>query len=79
MPNASARRSFHGPLLQNFQTGRPRPPRRPSLELVPSSPNESALCRAVLRAARVEEPGPKARDRVLAGVLSALRGLTGGA
>ncbi|HEX2870432.1 MAG TPA: hypothetical protein VHP33_04235 [Polyangiaceae bacterium] len=78
MANASARRSFHGPLL----TGRlaaPKPaaraPSRP-LELVPPPPSASSLGRAVLAAARVEAPTTSERERILASVLTALQRLT---
>jgi hypothetical protein len=85
MANASARRSFHGPLL-NTESGRgskrrkappelaPTPSR--PLELVPASPSASSIGRAVIAAARSEEPSTSQRQRVLAGVLAALQRLT---
>ncbi len=78
MANASARRSFHGPLQT---TARPAPkrqaaaPSRP-LELVPAPPSASSLGRTVLEAARAEAPTTNERERILAGVLSALQLLT---
>jgi hypothetical protein len=78
MANASARRSFHGPL---HTARRPAPklqaptPSRP-LELVPAPPSASSIGRAVIQAARVETPTTSERERVLAGVLSALQLLT---
>jgi hypothetical protein len=41
------------------------------------SPTTSSLGRAVLKVAREEQPGPDERERILAGVLAALRRLTG--
>ena len=79
MAQSSARRSFHGP-LQASLSGRARKaePKAP-LELVPDPPRASALGRAVIAAAREEAPSTGARERVLAGVLSALKCLTGSA
>lgn len=80
MSQASARRSFHGPLISTLLS--PAPTTAPrvlgprALELAPSSPRVSAIGRAVLRAARQESPSPDQRERVLAGVLSALQRLT---
>ena len=83
MANSSARRSFHGPLL-NTESGRgskrrkaaPAPtPSRP-LELVPAPPSASSIGRAVIAAARSEQPSTNQRQRVLAGVLAALQRLT---
>jgi hypothetical protein len=78
MANASARRTFHGPLL----AARPPVPKpsaralsRP-LELVPPPPGASTLGRVVLAAARAEAPTSDARERVLASVLGALQRLT---
>jgi hypothetical protein len=84
MANASARHSFHGPLLNTHpartpQRRQPAPlptPSRP-LELVPAPPSESSIGRAVIAAARAEEPSTNQRERVLAGVLAALQRLTG--
>ena len=76
MANASARRSFHGPL----QTPRPAPRRPPDpgpsrpLELVRPAPMTGSLRRSALEAARPEAPAQ--RDHLLANVLSALRRLT---
>lgn len=64
MAQASARRSFHGPLLAIPDGAR-------------RSPTTSSLGRAVLKVARDEQPSPDERERVLAGVLAALRRLTG--
>jgi hypothetical protein len=78
MADASARRSFHGPI----QTGRgPAPTRRASvssgpLERVLAPPSKSSIGRAVIQAARTETPTTSERERVLAGVLSALQLLT---
>jgi hypothetical protein len=44
---------------------------------VPDPPRASAIGRAVLAAARDEAPSSSTRERVLAGVLSALKHLTG--
>jgi len=79
MANASARRSFHGPL----QT--PPPARRKPPATTPSGPQElvspplspRSLGRAMLQAARADSPTTPERERVLAGVLAALQGLTG--
>lgn len=77
MATASARRSFHGPLVA---TPRAAKARRPdpvaALELVPAPPSASSIGRAVLAAARAEEPTTSQRERVLAGVLDALKRLT---
>jgi hypothetical protein len=75
MAQASARRSFHGPLLVTAGSPEPRPKSAP-LELVPAPPGASSIGRAVIQAARTEEPTTSQRERVLAGVLAALRGLT---
>ncbi|HVY28390.1 MAG TPA: hypothetical protein VHB79_17665 [Polyangiaceae bacterium] len=64
MAQASARRTFHGPLLAV-----PQDSRRP--------PSTSSLGRAVLQVARAEQPSTDERERILAGVLAALRRLTG--
>jgi hypothetical protein len=86
MANASARRSFHGPVttLRSPRTREARKPdvvapARPSrpLELVPAPPSDSSVGRAVLAAARSEEPTTSERARILAGVLAALQLLTG--
>jgi hypothetical protein len=81
MPPASARRSFHGPLIPTPATARPisrrLSPSGHTLQVVPSSPTASAIGRAVLKAAREEAPSSNQRERVLAGVLSALQRLTG--
>jgi len=83
MANASARRSFHGPftvLRKPRQRVVPKleapAPSRP-LELVPPPPSESSVGRAVLAAARSEQPTTSERERILAGVLAALQLLTG--
>ncbi len=79
MANASARRSFHGPLRTARQPPRkavqPLPPSRP-LDLVPPQPTASTLGRAVLAAARTEAPTTSERERIMASVLSALQCLT---
>jgi len=78
MAKASARRSFHGPLQSPppVRRGLPVATAARPLELVPASPSESSLGRAVLRAARAEAPTISERERILAGVLAALQGLT---
>jgi hypothetical protein len=78
MPPASARRSFHGPLvaLAVAQPVKAQPAARP-LEVVPEPPRASALGRAILAEARQEAPSQGTRERVLTGVLSALKCLTG--
>lgn len=77
MANASARRSFHGP-LHAARPAAPKPARAPSrpLELVPPAPSASSLGRAVLAAAREEAPTTSERERILASVLTALQRLT---
>lgn len=79
MATASARRSFHGPLVATTPR-RAVKARRPHasapLELVPAPPSASSVGRAVLQAAREEEPSTHQRERVLAGVLDALKRLT---
>ena len=77
MANASARRSFHGP-LHTARPAVPKPVRAPSrpLELVPPAPSASSLGRAVLAAAREEAPTTSERERILASVLTALQRLT---
>jgi hypothetical protein len=81
MANASARRSFHGPFT-TLRSPRPRPAPKPDpapsrpLELVPAPPSASSVGRAVLAAARSEEPTTSERERILAGVLAALQLLT---
>lgn len=85
MAQASARRSFHGPLVatptgsRRAPEGRVQPHPTPSrpLELVPAPPSASSIGRAVLKAAREEQPTTNERERVLAGVLAALQRLTG--
>ncbi len=79
MPPASARRSFHGPPLVALAVAQPakaQPAARP-LEVVPEPPRASALGRAILAEARKEAPSHGTRERVLTGVLSALKCLTG--
>ena len=80
MANASARRSFHGPLhttrRPTAQKRRGATPSRP-FELVPGPPSASSLGRAVLQAARDETPTTNQRERILASVLDALQRLTG--
>jgi hypothetical protein len=44
---------------------------------VPAPPSASEIGRAVLKAARDEQPTTSERERVLAGVLAALQRLTG--
>ena len=85
MANASARRSFHGPVT-TLQSPRAQPARKPDaaepprrsrpLELVPLPPSASSVGRAVLAAARAERPTTGERERILAGVLAALQLLT---
>lgn len=78
MAQASARRSFHGPLLVTAEARAPKPRTKSvPLELVPAPPSASSIGRAVIAAARADEPTTNQRERVLAGVLAALRGLTG--
>jgi hypothetical protein len=79
MANASTRRSFHGPLHTAPPARRKPPAATPSrpLELVPAPPSARSVGRAVLKVARAESPTSSERDRVLAGVLAALQGLTG--
>jgi hypothetical protein len=74
MATASARRTFHGPLVATTRAVKVQRPA--SLELVPTPPSASSLGRAVLEAARHEGPTTNQRERVLAGVLDALRRLT---
>jgi hypothetical protein len=70
MTQASARLSFHGPLLvTRRQTGPER---------VPAPPSASSVGRAVLQAARTEQPSTAEHERILAGVLAALQRLTSG-
>ena len=85
MANASARRSFHGPLTPIPGAGareavpaHPATPQRSSrpLELVPAPPSASSIGRAVIAAARSEQPSTNERQRILASVLAALRNLT---
>jgi len=82
MANASARRSFHGPFTPVRASGfgqaslaRDAAPSRP-LELVPAPPSASSLGRAVIAAARSEQPTTGERERILASVLAALQNLT---
>lgn len=85
MANASAPRSFHGPFttLRNprdrqasfTREASPARQARP-LELVPPPPSASSVGRAVIAAARAEQPTTNERERVLANVLAALQGLT---
>lgn len=89
MPHATARRSFHGPLLSTRAWPSPPKPKLgavrtdrvkqagPALELVPDPPSASSLGRVLLETARREQPSSNAHERVLAGVLSALKCLTG--
>ena len=77
MPKTSVRRTFHGPVLTSDRPVR-RPLLRPSLELVPEPPSAGALGQALLRAARDEQPGSAARQRILHSVLIALKRLTSG-
>ena len=65
---AIARHSFHGPVASVAR----------KLEPVPAPPSGSALGRALLVAARTEQPTSADRERILAAVLAALRVLTGG-
>jgi hypothetical protein len=44
---------------------------------VPAPPSASSIGHAVLHAARAESPTTSERERILAGVLAALQGLTG--
>jgi hypothetical protein len=76
MADASARRSFHGPL--QIARGPARAPRAPAscpLELVPASPSQWPLGTAVIQATRVQAPTGD-RESILARVLSALQLLT---
>ena len=65
MAHASARYSFHGPLMT------------PRLRSVRAEPTTGSVGRAVLAVARAEQPSSGARERILQGVLSALKRLTG--
>jgi hypothetical protein len=84
MAQASARRTFHGPITTHAaRAPRARKPRRheptlPSrpLELVPPPPSASSVGRAVLAVARTEQPSTNERERILTGVLEALQLLT---
>jgi hypothetical protein len=79
MANASARRSFHGPLQTTRRClahERRAAPARP-LELAPATPGASPLGRALLLPARAETPTTSERQRILASVLDALQRLTG--
>jgi hypothetical protein len=76
MHHASPRRSFHGPLFTQAGGARKRTPEPAALELVPTPPSESSVGRAVLEAARREQPSTGQRERILAGVLAALQRLT---
>lgn len=81
MAGSSVRRSFHGPWLSSGSgSGAVRRPARvpvaPPLELVPEPPSAGALGRALLSAARAEQPTSHARERILSQVLSALQRLT---
>ena len=85
MVHASARHSFHGPLLRTQSVRAPErrkaapeaapTPARP-FELVPPPPSVSSIGRAVIAAARSEQPTTNQRQRVLDGVLAALQRLT---
>lgn len=78
MPQASARRSFHGPLLPTVQpTPHTQPtPARP-LELLPVPARSGGPARSGLLSTRDQPRSVLARERLLAGVLLALQGLTG--
>jgi hypothetical protein len=77
MATASARRSFHGPLVATPRAAQARRAGAAGpLELVPPPPSASSVGRAVLASARAEEPTRDQRERVLAGVLDALKRLT---
>ncbi|MDF3066021.1 MAG: hypothetical protein K0R38_1622 [Polyangiaceae bacterium] len=79
MSQATARRSFHGPLISTLLSPARRPLGSRARELAPPSPRVSGVttaARAVLWAARQESPSTSQRERVLAGVLSALQRLT---
>jgi hypothetical protein len=75
MAHGSARRSFHGPLLVTAGAAKPRAKSAP-LSLEPAPPSASSVGRALIRGARKEAPATDERERILAGVLAALRGLT---
>jgi hypothetical protein len=80
MAQASARRSFHGPLLVIKSAAAPRravpPPATPPLELVAGPPTASSVGGAVSTTSRSQAPSVEERQRVLHGVLMALRDLT---
>lgn len=66
MPQATARRSFHGPFLHPSSSSLARQ----------RQAKDASLGRALIRAARGEAPSDGDRARVLAGVLAALQLLT---
>ena len=80
MAGSSVRRSFHGPLVSSASGSaggwKPRAVVPQRLELVPEPPSAGALGRALLSAARDEQPSSRARERILSQVLSALQRLT---
>lgn len=86
MAASSVRRSFHGPWLRSASgvhsvkrdggVGAHRSRRQQTLELVPEPPSAGTVGRALLEAARREEPTSSARERILSQVLSALQLLT---
>lgn len=76
MSHALVRHSFHGPLTGAAPRRRRRAAAR-SFEVTPEPSSQAELRRALLSAARREEPDSEARERILANVLRALEGLTG--
>jgi hypothetical protein len=73
MSEASARRSFHGPLISKLPSPSSWRPSLPAPKERTPSPHHLG---AALRAARHELASPSQRELVLAGVLSALQRLT---
>ena len=76
MPPASARRSFHGPLLVTSGAAELRRQSGP-LSLLPAPAHGTPVGRALLEVAREAAATTNQRERILAGVLAALRNLTG--
>jgi hypothetical protein len=75
MAQASARRSFHGPLVFTFGAPKPRP-QSEALAIVSPSATPGSTGRA-RGGARGEAATSNERERAFAGVLAALRNLTG--